>query len=54
MIHEIKKSNKIEKAHVYQVKYYILTLKKMGVENVTGEIDYPKLKKRQDEIFKKI
>jgi CRISPR-associated exonuclease Cas4 len=47
VIHEIKKSNKIEKAHIYQLKYYILTLKKMGVENVTGEIDYPKLKKRE-------
>lgn len=47
VIHEIKKSNKIEKAHIYQVKYYILTLRRMGVENVTGEIDYPKLKKRE-------
>jgi CRISPR-associated exonuclease Cas4 len=47
VIHEVKKSNKIEKAHIYQVKYYILTIKEMGVENVTGEIDYPKLKKRQ-------
>jgi len=47
VIHEIKKSNKIEKAHIYQVKYYILTLKNMGVKNVTGEIDYPKLKKRE-------
>lgn len=47
VIHEVKKSNKIEKAHIYQVKYYILTLKNMGVENVTGEIDYPKLKKKE-------
>ncbi len=47
VIHEVKKSNKIEKAHIYQVKYYILTLKKLGVENVTGEIDYPKLKKKE-------
>ena len=47
VIHEVKKSNKIEKAHIYQLKYYILTLKNMGVENVTGEIDYPKLKKRE-------
>ena len=38
---------KIEKAHIHQVKYYILTLKRMGVENITGEIDYPKLKKRE-------
>lgn len=47
VIHEVKKSNKIENAHVYQLKYYILTLKKMGVENLTGEIDYPKLKKKE-------
>ena len=62
VIHEVKKSNKIEKAHIYQVKYYIFTLKKLGIKNVTGEIDYPKLKKKEvvffgtdDEInFKKI
>ena len=47
VIHEIKKSNKIENAHVYQLKYYILTLKKMGAENITGEINYPKLKKKE-------
>ena len=47
VIHEIKKSNKIEKAHIYQVKYYIYTLRTMGVQNITGEIDYPKLKKRK-------
>jgi len=51
IIHEVKKSKKIEKAHIYQVKYYILTLKEMGVENVTGEIDYPKLKKRQTVVW---
>lgn len=44
---KLKKSNKIEKAHIHQVKYYILTLKRMGVDNITGEIDYPKLKKRE-------
>ena len=47
VIHEIKKSNKIEKAHIYQVKYYIYTLRAMGVQDITGEIDYPKLKKRE-------
>ena len=47
VIHEIKKSNKIEKAHLYQVKYYIYTLRTMGVENIIGEIDYPKLKKKK-------
>jgi CRISPR-associated exonuclease Cas4 len=51
VIHEIKKSDKIEKAHIYQLKYYIRTLRGMGVEDVTGEIDYPKLKKRQTVIW---
>ena len=47
VIHEVKKSSKIEKAHIYRVKYYILTLKKLGVASVTGEIDYPRLKKKE-------
>jgi CRISPR-associated exonuclease Cas4 len=51
VIHEVKKSKAIEKAHIYQVKYYILTLKEMGVENITGEIDYPKLKKRRPVVW---
>lgn len=46
VIHEIKKTPSVEKAHAWQVKYYIWYLKKMGVENLRGEIDYPKLKKR--------
>ena len=51
VIHEIKKSNKIEKAHIYQLKYYIRTLRGMGVQDITGEIDYPKLKKRETVIW---
>lgn len=51
VIHEVKKSNKIEKAHIYQLKYYIRTLMKMGVEELKGEIDYPKLKKRETVIW---
>jgi CRISPR-associated exonuclease Cas4 len=47
VIHEVKKSRKIEKAHIWQVKYYLYWLKTKGVENITGEIDYPKLKKRE-------
>ena len=44
IIHEIKKSDKIEKAHEWQVKYYIWLLKKSGVDGVTGIIEYPKLR----------
>ena len=47
LIHEVKKSRSIEKAHIYQLKYYIRTLKEMGVEGLSGEIDYPKLKKKE-------
>lgn len=45
MIHEIKKSKKIEEASIWQVKYYLYYLKNYGVENVKARIDYPLLKK---------
>ncbi len=48
IIHEIKKTPSVEKAHAWQVKYYIWYLKQLGVENLKGEIDYPKLKKRTE------
>lgn len=44
MIHEIKKSKKIEEASIWQVKYYLYYLKNYGVENVRAKIDYPLLK----------
>ena len=44
VIHEIKKSDKMEKAHEWQVKYYIWLLKKNGVDGATGIIEYPKLR----------
>ncbi len=47
VIHEVKKSRKIEKAHIWQLKYYLYWLKIRGIENITGEIDYPKLKKKE-------
>ena len=47
VIHEVKKSNKIKRAHIFQVKYYLLTLKNMGVDRISGEIDYPKLKRKE-------
>lgn len=46
-IHEIKKSDKIDHAHIAQVKYYIYLLRKIGVEGVTGIIEYPKLRKTE-------
>ena len=36
VIHEIKKSNKVEKAHEWQVKYYLYVFEQNGIEGVTG------------------
>lgn len=43
ILHEIKKSRKIEEAGIFQVKYYLYYLKKRGV-NMKAQIDYPLLK----------
>jgi CRISPR-associated exonuclease Cas4 len=46
VIHEIKKTDKMEMLHVRQVQYYIYVLESKGVFDVTGIIDYPRMKKR--------
>ena len=44
ILHEVKKSKKIEEAGIMQVKYYLYYLKQKGVEGITGKVDYPLLK----------
>lgn len=44
ILHEVKKSNRIEGASIWQVKYYLYYLKNHGVE-IKARIDYPLLKK---------
>ncbi len=46
IIHEVKKSDKMEETHIWQVKFYISVLEKKGIIGVTGEIDYPKLRQK--------
>lgn len=46
ILHEVKKSNKIEEASILQVKFYLYFLKERGVEDIKGQIDYPLLKKK--------
>ncbi len=46
-IREVKKSDKIEKAHVYQTLYYLYFLKAHGIK-AKGKITYPKQKKVVD------
>ena len=45
VIHEIKKSNKIERAHEWQLKYYLYVFEKNGIVGVTGILEYPVLRK---------
>ena len=48
VIHEIKKSNKVEAAHEWQLKYYIYVFERNGIEGVTGVLEYPTLRKTQE------
>jgi CRISPR-associated exonuclease Cas4 len=43
-IHEVKRSRRMEKAHLFQLLYYIYYLGKFGV-NVKGVLHYPLLKR---------
>ena len=47
VIHEVKKSDKVEDAHLWQLKYYLYYFKNKGMGIFTGVINYPKLKKQQ-------
>ncbi len=44
-INEVKKSDRMEELHFWQVKYYIKVLTQKGIPDVKGKIDYPKLRK---------
>lgn len=48
VVHEVKKSNKVERAHTWQVKYYLFILRNHGVEGATGVLEYPKLRQREE------
>lgn len=47
VVHEVKKSSSVEKAHIAQVQFYLYKLSQKGVEGATGVIEYPKLKQRE-------
>ncbi len=47
VVHEVKKSDKVEKAHIAQVKYYIYKLGQQGIAGVTGLIEYPKMRQTE-------
>ena len=47
-LHEVKKSNSIEDATIWQVKYYLYFLQKKGLKINSGIIDYPRIKRRKE------
>ena len=44
-VHEIKKSDRMEEAHIGQTLYYIYCLRQKGVDIRKGIINYPKLRR---------
>jgi len=47
VIHEVKKSDTLEEAHIWQVKYYLYFLESKGATGFRAEINYPKFHKRE-------
>lgn len=45
IIHEVKKSNKMQELHIWQLKYYLYEFENKGLYGYIGEVDYPKQKK---------
>lgn len=54
VVHEIKKSNKVEQAHEWQLKYYIYVFERNGIDGVTGILEYPTLRKTTEVIMSDI
>lgn len=48
VIHEIKKSNKVDRAHEWQLKYYMYVFELHGVEGVRGILEYPEMRKTKE------
>ena len=51
VIHEIKKSNKVDRAHEWQLKYYMYVFELHGVEGVRGILEYPEMRKTKEVIL---
>ena len=51
VIHEIKKSNKMDKAHEWQLKYYMYVFEQHGISGVRGILEYPLLRKTDEVVL---
>ncbi|HPG41104.1 MAG TPA: CRISPR-associated protein Cas4 [bacterium] len=46
VLHEVKRSDTFENNHRWQVLFYLFYLKQKGINNISGEINYPLIKKK--------
>lgn len=53
VVHEVKRSDKVEHAHTAQVKYYLYRLLLAGIDDATGIIEYPTLRQREQVFLSK-
>ncbi len=51
VLHEVKKSRKLDECSKWQLKYYIWVLRSKGVNIEKGILDYPLLRKREEIIL---
>ncbi len=54
VVYETKKSNKVEDAHTLQLKFYLWLLYLSGVKDVSGILEYPKLRKTTEIYLSKV
>lgn len=47
VIHEIKKSDKMEAAGLWQLKYYLYVFEEHGIKDVKGMLEFPKQRKTE-------
>lgn len=48
VIHEIKKSDKLEAAGLWQLKYYLYVFEMHGVKDIKGVLEFPKQRKTEN------
>lgn len=47
VIHETKRSNKVETAHIWQTKFYLWLLRLNEIEGATAVLEYPLLRQKE-------
>lgn len=47
-VREVKKSTKLDTAHITQLQYYLFRLEQTGVKHPTGVIEYPRQRKTRE------